>query len=135
MFQKLVYFVSQTAIPIGLDFQRTSEGPVAPTLKRHLARLHDNGLVIERSAGQHGRSPRRSPTYRDAASRSSDRMDLWSAGIDCTVDMMARINPNTAEVAGAVAFTAAALADKHGRWPTATEVITSVEQWKIPPNP
>ena len=117
-------------IPTGLDFQKDSYGPFAPTLKRHLARLQNNGLAIEQQTGNMF-IVRVGPTYRDAVTSYRDCMEQWRPAVDRTVDLMARMNTKTAEVAATVHFTAAALADEYGRRPTATEVITSVEQWKI----
>ncbi|MEN4476180.1 type II toxin-antitoxin system antitoxin DNA ADP-ribosyl glycohydrolase DarG [Mycolicibacterium cosmeticum] len=134
MFQKLVYFASQTGIPTGLDFRKDSYGPFSPTLKRHLARLQNNGLAVEQQNGNMF-IVRVGPTYRDAVTSYRDRMEQWRVAVDRTVDLMARMNTKTAEVAATVHFTAASLADEYGRRPTATEVITSVEQWKIRRSP
>jgi uncharacterized protein YwgA len=46
IFQKLVYFASQTGIPTGLEFERNSYGPFARALKSHIARLQNNGLAV-----------------------------------------------------------------------------------------
>lgn len=45
------------------------------------------------------------------------------------------MNTKTAEVAATVHFTAAAVARECGRRPMATEVVTSVERWKISRTP
>ena len=51
IFQKLVYFASQTGIPTGLEFERNNYGPFARKLKSHIARLQNNGLAIEEQRG------------------------------------------------------------------------------------
>lgn len=128
MFQALAYFATQAGIPTGLDFQRDSYGPFAPPLERHLASLQNNEVVVERQVGDTFEIGVGS-SYRDAVSRYRDCMEQWGTGVDRTADLMARMNTKTAEVAATVHFTARALAREYGRRPTATEVITSVEQW------
>ncbi|GFG53484.1 Appr-1-p processing protein [Mycolicibacterium agri] len=129
MFQKLVYFASQTGIPTGLQFERNSYGPFARTLKGHIARLQNNGLAIEQ---QHGRlfEIRVGPTYRDAVENYRGRMESWREAVDRTADLMSRMNTSTAEVAATVHYTAAELAGQYDRRPTASEVIAGVERWK-----
>lgn len=130
MFQKLVYFASQTGIPTGLDFERNSYGPFAPALNRQVARLQNNGLAVERQAGKMF-EVRVGPTYRDAVANYRDTMEQWRPAVDRTVDLMCRMNTTTAEVAATVHFAASSLADELGRRPTASEVIAFVEQWKM----
>lgn len=128
MFQALVYFATQAGIPTDLDFQRDSYGPFASLLERHLTSLQNSGVVVERQVGNISEI-RVGPTYGDAVRSYRDRMEHWRAAVDRTVDLMARMNTKTAEVAATVDFTARVLAEEYGRRPTATEVIISVEQW------
>lgn len=130
MFQKLVYFASQTGIPTGLDFEPNSYGPFAPQLNRHVARLQNNGLAVERQAGNMF-EVLVGPTYRDAVASYRDNLEQWRPAVDRTVDLMARMNTTTAEVAATVHYAAGALAGELGRRPNASEVIHAVEQWKM----
>lgn len=129
VFQKLVYFASQTGIPTGLQFERNSYGPFARALKSHIARLQNNGLAVEEQRGNLFEI-RVGPTYRDAVESYRDRMEPWRRAVERTADLMARMNASTAEVAATVHYTAAELENQRGRRPTATEVITEVEHWK-----
>ncbi|MCX8559045.1 macro domain-containing protein [Mycolicibacterium mucogenicum] len=130
MFQKLVYFASQTGIPTGLEFERNSYGPFSAQLNRHVARLQNNGLAVELKSGNMFRVLV-GPTYRDAVDSYRESMEQWRPAVDRTVDLMARMNTTTAEVAATVHYAAADLADELGRRPTASEVIAAVEEWKI----
>ncbi|MGV9799577.1 hypothetical protein ACWDTP_16150 [Mycobacterium sp. NPDC003449] len=128
MFQALIYFATQAGIPTGLDFQRGNRRPFAPLLECHLGSLQNSGVVVERQAGKIPEI-RIGPTYHAAISRYHDCLEQWRADVDRTVDLMARMDTKTAEVAITVHFTARILTEEYGRRPTATEVITSVEQW------
>jgi O-acetyl-ADP-ribose deacetylase (regulator of RNase III)/uncharacterized protein YwgA len=129
VFQKLVYFASQTGIPTGLEFERNSYGPFARALKSHIARLQNNGLAVEEQRGNLFEI-RVGPTYRDAVENYRDRMEPWRDAVERTADLMARMNASTAEVAATVHYTAVELENQRGRRPTAMEVITEVEHWK-----
>ena len=130
LLQKLVYFASQSGIPTGLEFEAASYGPYSPELKRQVARLQNNGLATERQLGRMF-EVRVGPTYRDAVSRYRDRLEPWREAVDRTVDLLARMNTDTAEVAATVHFAATSLLKQHGRRPTASEVVDAVEAWKI----
>ncbi|SPM27177.1 type II toxin-antitoxin system antitoxin DNA ADP-ribosyl glycohydrolase DarG [Mycobacterium terramassiliense] len=129
IFQKLVYFASQTDIPIDLKFERNSYGPFDRTIKSHIARLQNNGLAVEQQRGNLFEI-RVGPTYPDAVDSYRDRMEPWRDAVERTADLMARMDTSTAEVAATVHYAAGELAQRYGRRPTATEVITEVEQWK-----
>jgi uncharacterized protein YwgA/O-acetyl-ADP-ribose deacetylase (regulator of RNase III) len=130
MFQKLVYFATQAGIPTGLQYEAASYGPYAADLKRMLARLQNNGLAVERQRGNMF-EVRVGPTYRDAVAQFRDRMEVWRPAVERTVDLMSRMNSQTAEIAASVHFAASSLRQRHGRRPTALEVVDAVEKWKI----
>lgn len=130
MFQKLVYFATQAGIPTGMQYEAASYGPYAAGLKRMLARLQNNGLAIERQRGNMF-EVRVGPTYCDAVAEFRDRMELWRPAVARTVDLMSRMNAQTAEVAASVHFSARSLQQRHGHRPTALEVVDAVEKWKI----
>jgi uncharacterized protein YwgA len=130
MFQKLVYFATQAGIPTGLQYEAASYGPYASDLKRMIARLQNNGLAVEQ---QHGNmfEVRAGRTYRDAVEQFRNRMEQWRQPVERTVDLMSRMNSQTAEIAASVHFAADSLRQRHGRRPTAVEVVDAVEEWKI----
>jgi uncharacterized protein YwgA/O-acetyl-ADP-ribose deacetylase (regulator of RNase III) len=130
MFQKLVYFATQAGIPTGLQYEAASYGPYAADLKRMLARLQNNGLAVERQRGNMF-EVRVGPTCRDAVAQFRDRMEVWRPAVERTVDLMSRMNSQTAEIAASVHFAASSLRQRHGRRPTALEVVDAVEKWKI----
>jgi uncharacterized protein YwgA/O-acetyl-ADP-ribose deacetylase (regulator of RNase III) len=130
MFQKLVYFATQAGIPTGLEYEAASYGPYAPNVKRMVARLQNNGLAIERQRGNTF-EVRVGPTYRDAVAHLRERMEVWRPAVERTVDLMSRMNSQTAEVAASVHFAAGTLQQRYERKPSALEVIGAVEKWKI----
>lgn len=129
MLQKLVYFATQAGIPTGLKFDAASFGPYSPDLNRNIGRLQNNGLADERQVGRMF-EVRVGHTYRDAVERHREQMEPWRAAVDRTVDLLARMNTNTAEVAATVHFSAMILQGELGRRPSASEVIDAVERWK-----
>jgi len=134
MFQKLVYFATQAGIPTGLEYEAASYGPYAANVKRMVARLQNNGLVDERQRGNMF-EVRVGPTYRDAVAQFRTRMEVWRPIVERTVDLMSRMNSQTAEVAASVHFASMSLRKRHERRPTAMEVVAAVEKWKIRRNP
>ncbi|RBQ21502.1 Appr-1-p processing protein [Spongiactinospora rosea] len=134
MFQKLTYFATQAGIPTGLDYEAGSYGPYASDLKRMLARLQNNGLVVEEQRGRM-LEVRVGATYRDAVEQFRDRMEAWRPAVDRTVDLMARMDTQTSEVAASVHFATTELHECHGRPPLASEVLETVEEWKAGRNP
>lgn len=130
MFQKLVYFATQAGVPTGLDYQKGSYGPYADSVKQMVARLQDNGLVVERQRGSMF-EVRVGPAYRDAVANVRAEMEQWRSAVTHTVDLMSRMDTRTAEIAASVHFQTAVLASRFGRTPTAREVVDAVEDWKI----
>lgn len=128
-FQKLAYFATQAGIPTGLDFKRASYGPFAADLKRRIAQLQNNGLAVERSLGRM-LEVRVGPTYGDAVAEARDYMEPYRAAVERTVDLMARMDTRSAEVAATVHYLAGDLEREQGRPPTVTEVLDQLKAWK-----
>ncbi|HEU5156040.1 MAG TPA: macro domain-containing protein [Streptosporangiaceae bacterium] len=130
MFQKLVYFATQAGVPTGLEYEAASYGPYAADVKRMVARLQNNGLAIERQRGNMF-EVRVGPTYRDAVAHLRERMEEWRPAVERTVDLMSRMNTQTAEVAASVHFAAMSLQQRYARKPSTLEVVEAVEKWKV----
>lgn len=129
MFQKLAYFATQAGIATGLDFRRGSYGPFSDDLKRRIARLQNNGLAIESKRGRM-LEVRVGPTYADAVAQVREQMEPYRSAVERTVDLMARMDTNTAEIAATVHLVASEIAAERGRPPTVTEILDSIERWK-----
>lgn len=129
MFQKLAYFATQAGIATGLDFRRGSYGPFSDDLKRRIARLQNNGLAIESKRGRM-LEVRVGPTYADAVAQVRDQMEPYRSAVERTVDLMARMDTNTAEIAATVHLVASEIAAERGQPPTVTEILDSIERWK-----
>lgn len=129
MFQKLVYFATQAGVPTGLTHEAGSYGPYASGLKRMVARLQNNGLVVEQQRGRM-LEVLVGGTYRDAVAQFREQMEPWRPAVEKTVDLMARMDTQTAEVAASVHFATADLQKRYGRLPTASEVVEAVAKWK-----
>lgn len=128
-FQKLAYFATQAGIPTGLEFKRDSYGPFAANLKRRIAQLQNNGLAVERQLGRM-LEVRVGPTYRDAVAELRESMEPYRAAVERTVDLMARMDTRSAEVAATVHYLAAELERENGRPATVTEVLDQLSAWK-----
>ncbi|PKQ24937.1 MAG: Appr-1-p processing protein [Actinobacteria bacterium HGW-Actinobacteria-5] len=129
MFQKLAYFATEAGISTGLAFERGSYGPFSADLKRRIAQLQNNGLAVEARHGQMF-EVLVGPTYYDAVTQAREWMEPYRDAVDRTVDLMARMNTSSAEVAATVHFVAAAAEEESGRAPQLTEVIDRVSEWK-----
>jgi len=129
-FQKLVYFSTQAGIPTGMEYEAASFGPYARDLKRATTRLENNGLAREHQQGRMF-EVKVGPTYADAVNRYRDQLERWRPAVERTVDLLLRMNTGQVEVAASVHYVARSLAARYERQPTATEVLTGVERWKV----
>lgn len=130
LFQKIAYFATVAGVPTALEYGANSYGPYAASLGRLTAQLQNNGLVSEVRRGNMIET-RVGSTFADAKKHYAAELQKWEQSIDRVVDLVARFDSRQAEVAGSVHYVASALAARFGRRPTATEVIESVEKWKI----
>jgi uncharacterized protein YwgA len=129
MLQKIVYFATEAGLPTDLQFEAASFGPFTPDLKAAVARMQNNGLIIERQRGRM-LEVLSGPALDDARASYKDRLERWSDLIDRVVDLAARFDTKGAEIAATVHFTAENLQTQLDRTPTITEVISAVEKWK-----
>lgn len=129
MFQKLAYFATEAGIPTGLKFVPGNYGPFSEDLKRRIAQLQNNGLAVEARNGQM-LEVRVGPTYADAVSQVRDRMEPYREAVERSVDLMARMNTRSAEVAATVHFVAAEAQRASGCPPTVTQVLDRIQSWK-----
>jgi O-acetyl-ADP-ribose deacetylase (regulator of RNase III)/uncharacterized protein YwgA len=129
MLQKIVYFASKAGLPTNLEFVAASFGPFAPDLKAAIARMQNNGLIIERQRGRM-LEVLSGPALDDARAAYEDQLEQWSQLIESIVDLAARFDNRQAEVAATVHYTADDLRNRLGRPPTIAEVIAAVEEWK-----
>jgi O-acetyl-ADP-ribose deacetylase (regulator of RNase III)/uncharacterized protein YwgA len=130
MLQKIVYFATMAGLPTGLNFEAASYGPFAQGLKAAVARMQNNGLLLERRRGNMfevvpGRH------FNDARVSYKNYLDGWREILDRTFDLVVRFDTKTAEVAASVHYVSEALRKRLDRPPTITEVINAVEAWKI----
>ena len=130
MLQKIAYFATAGGLPTGLEFQAASYGPLAPGLKRELARLQDNGLVREERRGQMFEVTV-GPTFAAARAQAQDFLIQCREVIERVSNLIARFDTRQAEVAATVHYTASALKNRLNRTPFAKEVFETVEQWTI----
>lgn len=129
MFQKLAYFATEAGIATGLAFERGSYGPFSPDLKRRIGQLENNGLAVETKRGQMF-EVRVGPTYADAVGQVRGQMEPYREAVERTVDLMARMNTNAAEVAATVHFVARECLREADAVPQLNEVLERVEAWK-----
>ena len=134
MFQKLAYFATVAGIPTGLKYEANSYGPYADGVKKIVAHLQNNGLVMERRRGQMFETVV-GPTYEDARREYEEDLKELEPRILRVADLLTRFDSTKAEVAATVHFTAMTLRENHSRSPEAGEVIDAVERWKVRRNP
>lgn len=129
--QKLAYFATVSGLPTGLNFAAASYGPFAADLKPHLARLINNGVILEERRGQMF-VVRPGPTFSDARKAYADSLNTWESVIERLVDLFSRLRgTRQAELAATVHFAAHNMAQKSGSAPPAEkEVFRAVMDWK-----
>lgn len=130
MLQKAVYFATVAGLPTGLNFEAASYGPFAQGLKAAVARMQNNGLLVERRRGSMFEVVT-GKNFGDARLSYKNYLDEWREILDRTFDLIVRFDTKTAEVAASVHYVSEALRNRLDRPPTITEVINAVEAWKI----
>ncbi len=128
-FQKVAYFATEVGIPTGLEYRRGSYGPYSDEVKQVLARLINNGLIVERKLGRMLATDV-GPTYVDAKKSYERFLVQWQDQIASVADLMVRMNTDDAEIAATVHFAAKSLRAIEGRQPSELEVLRYVQNWK-----
>jgi uncharacterized protein YwgA/O-acetyl-ADP-ribose deacetylase (regulator of RNase III) len=128
-FQKVAYFATEVGIPTGLAYRRGSYGPYSDEVKQVLARLINNGLIVERKLGRMLATDV-GPTYVDAKKSYERFLVQWRDQIASVADLMVRMNTDDAEIAATVHFAAKSLRGLEGRQPSELEVLQYVQNWK-----
>ena len=128
-FQKLAYFATEAGIPTGLVYRRGSYGPYSDAVKQVLARLINNGLIVERKLGRMLATDV-GPTYVDAKESLESFLIQWRDQIAAVADLVIRMNTDDAGIAATVHFAAKNLRETEGRQPSELEVLRYVQNWK-----
>ncbi|MBA2598752.1 MAG: macro domain-containing protein [Chloroflexia bacterium] len=128
IFQKIAYVATVQGLTTGLDCKRASYGPFAPDLKGMMARLINNGLIVETTNGKMQQISM-GPTYVAARKAYQDDVAWWEPVIARTVDLFLRLDSIGAEIVASSLFTAREMADA-GTEPTERMVFEAVMEWK-----
>lgn len=129
-FQKLAYFATEAGIPTGLEYRQGSYGPYAPSVKQVLARLINNGLIVERKLGRM-LSTEVGPTYGDALRGYEPFLSEWQPLIERVVDLVVRMDTSDAEIAATVHFAWRRLKKNDDLRPAEGQVLDYVMRWKL----
>src|SRR6266853_829617 len=128
-FQKIAYFATEAGIPTGLVYRRGSYGPYSAEVKQVMARLMNNGLIVERKLGRMLATDV-GPTYVDAKKAYERFLMQWQNQIAAVADLAMRMNTDDAEIAATVHFAAKSLRGIEDRQPSELEVLRYVQNWK-----
>jgi uncharacterized protein YwgA/O-acetyl-ADP-ribose deacetylase (regulator of RNase III) len=129
LFHKIAYFATESGIPTRLQYEKGSFGPYAETLKPHITRLVNNGLIREERMGRMF-AVRVGATFEDAKSVFAGDLRRWEPQIDRIADLFVRMRTEQAEVAATVHFAAKVLANRLQHKPTELDVLDEVMRWK-----
>jgi O-acetyl-ADP-ribose deacetylase (regulator of RNase III)/uncharacterized protein YwgA len=127
--QKLAYFASVAGIPTDFTFGRASFGPFSSEVKPMVARLGNNGLLVEERRGRM-LALRPGPTYGDGVEAYRDQLREWEPIIDRVVDLFLRVNTNEAEIAATILFAARDLESRGQERPFERAIFEAVKEWK-----
>lgn len=128
-FQKIAYFATESGIPTGLSYRRSSYGPYAPALKALITRLVNNGLIREERLGRMF-AVKPGPTFKDACLAYERDLADWKDTIEKIADLFMRMRTQQAELAATVHFAAKDAAAKKSEQPSESEVLSEVMSWK-----
>lgn len=127
--QKISYFATAAGLDLPLNFEERPYGPFATGLKRYLAQLVNNGVLVE---SHQGNMIRVTPGTTLAHVRTNYEPQLadYESAVSMVVDLMMRLDPRQTEIAASVQFVSRALRDKLRRNPTEKEILGEVQRWK-----
>jgi uncharacterized protein YwgA/O-acetyl-ADP-ribose deacetylase (regulator of RNase III) len=128
-FQKIAYFATESGIPTGLSYRRSSYGPYAPELKALVTRLVNNGLIREERLGRMF-TVKPGPTFTDAWRAYERDLAEWKDTIEALADLFMRMRTQQAELAATVHFAAKGIATSKAEEPSELEVLDEVMRWK-----
>lgn len=129
-FQKIAYFATESGIPTGLSYRRSSYGPYSPELKELVTRLVNNGLIREERLGRMF-AVKTGPTFKDACRSYEKELVEWKDTIKVLADLFMRMHTKQAELAATVHFAAMSIAAmKKTERPSESEVLGEVMNWK-----
>lgn len=128
VFQKIAYVATEQGLTTGINFKRDSFGPFAPGIKAIHARLVNNGLLREETAGSMLRLTV-GPTFESAQTAYRDDLAKWQPLIERTADLFLRVDTLGAEIVATSLFAARELAAT-GPLPTERMVFDAVMEWK-----
>ena len=129
IFQKIVYFATESGIPTGLEHERGSYGPYARDLKRLVTILVNNGLLREEQKGRMF-SVRVGPTFDDAQTNYKNEIARWDEATERIADLFMRMTTDQAEIAATVHFAAKILSLRNREKISEAEILAEVMQWK-----
>jgi len=127
-FHKIAYFATIDGLPTDLSFRRASFGPFSPDLKPMVAKLVNNGLVVEEPLGQMF-SLRPGPTFRDAVRTYRAEIESWAPMLRRVTDLFLRMRTADAEIAATVVHVAREKAGS-GEPVAELDVFDGVFEWK-----
>ena len=127
-FQKIAYFATVEGVPTGLKFERASFGPFSKDIKPMVAKLTNNGLVVEQRAGQMFKLET-GPTFRDALREYRDEIAQWGPALSRVADLFLRMKTADAEIAATIVHVAREKSAER-KDVTEGEVLEAVFDWK-----
>jgi O-acetyl-ADP-ribose deacetylase (regulator of RNase III)/uncharacterized protein YwgA len=127
--QKLAYFLTSEGVPTEIEHRRGSYGPFAVNMKPMLAKLLNNGLIVEHRRGNMFEVAV-GPTYEDAREVYAHSIRNWDLSLERVTDLFARLRTDQTEIAATVHFSARDLEARLHRKPSELEVLDEVMTWK-----
>jgi len=129
IFQKIAYFATESGIPTGLKFTRSSFGPYSSELKKGISALVNNGLIQEEKLGRMF-AVRVGPAFEDAISVYSKDITKWQYVIEHVADLFMRVDTKKAEIAATVHFAAKEIKGTTNEKPSEIDILKAVMKWK-----
>jgi uncharacterized protein YwgA len=129
IFQKIAYFATESGIPTGLEFIRSSFGPYSSGLKKGITALVNNGLIQEEKLGRMF-AVSVGPTFEDALSVYSNDITKWHDDIEHIADLFMRLDTKKAEIAATVHFATKELEVANDEKPSEVDILKAVMKWK-----
>lgn len=127
-FQKIAYFATIEGVPTGLKYRRGSYGPFSSGVQPMVAKLQNNGLVIEERQGNL-LSIHPGPTFGDAIRKYRSEIEAWGPALRRVTDLFLRMRTADAEIAATVVHVAQQKAHEAANL-TEREVFEEVLAWK-----
>ncbi|MBN1782744.1 macro domain-containing protein [bacterium] len=129
IFNKISYFATENQLPTKFQFREGSYGPFSSEVKQAITILANDGLISETQNGSMFQI-HVGPNYPAVRENKKNILEIYENIIFRTVDLFARMNTETAEIAATILHSRKMLSERKMDPVTECDILEYVMEWK-----